>query len=161
MFVGNGFGLDLGSSGGTFLNMENQDYTVWPRLGVEMGGKIVLSTNSDKETYYHWTPGLSVGPQLKVAGCSLYPSIMGGVGIGNFGKYGILPRFDLLYGPGAYLSCGENGVSYSHKIMGVGDHYFQSLEMTVGAFHMKLERNKGFRTEKSLLFMVNITELIE
>jgi len=155
--VGNTVGLSFASSSGFFLNNEDTKWLIHPRVGVDFGGRLVLNTNSSTETYYEWLPMISIGPQFNIADCNLYFAGKYGVGIGNLGIYGILPRFDWgAHGAGIHLSCEKNiGISYSGTILNENQN-IESIDLIYKSFTIRGERSKGFLEERSLLFLVRL-----
>lgn len=114
MQIGNGIGVDLISSSGMFLTEEAQSIQV----GVDIGGRFDFNTNNSVDSFYHWLPGITVGPSYTLFGYKGFSGFKAGVEIGNYHIPSLIPSFNTYYGAGTYL--------YSQSSM-IGAQYTRSL----------------------------------
>ncbi len=154
MQVGNTFGLALSSNTGVFINDEDTDWIVYPRVGFDVGGRYILNTNSTIETYYQWLPLLNVGPHINIGKCKLFISIKGGGTVGNFGHYGILPSVNWAWGAGGYFYYDGAGVSYAKYVF--GGHLVEGVDAQYKQFILRAEQTDGLRREEAIMVLWSI-----
>lgn len=119
MQVGNNFGLHMSSNSGFIINGLDvkQNNTVAPMIGFEpMNGRIQANTSTLIPDYYEGNSGVSFGPQIDIKGFRTLPIIKGGLAYGTLGKYGLVPRVDLMRGYGIHTSYSRLKLSYTKVI---------------------------------------------
>lgn len=106
--MGSDIGVELTAiSGVTLVGLHGWE-KFSPHIGIEpMSGRIIWSTNSDRQSYYEWMPALSLGLQSAWGSCRALPLVRAGGGLGNFAQGNFKPRGSYTYGAGFYLNCAK------------------------------------------------------
>lgn len=163
--VGNHIGFHAhGNSGFYIFGLDSEDKnTVAPLIGFEvLNGEISFNSSTTIQDYYHGFLGASLGVQADIEGCRILPLIRGGGTMGTLGKNGMLPEFDLAYGPGMHVSCDPVYASYGLLRNFFSGKYVHSVDVIIEILKDKylglhMENVRGIKDEtSSYLFMKGI-----
>lgn len=148
--IGNGIGINLMANSGIILHglEENEGATIL--VGTDLGGKILMNSNSSIKSYYQWLPAMTLGPQFGFGKNRLAFLVKGGIAAGNYDKHGIMPDIYGSYGAGFYSKLGLVNLSADRILFGNNQVNRGSISLDFNKFELGLQAESWNNKSKGL-----------
>lgn len=125
--VGNGVELKLSANSGiTLYGLKDHKEDLFAHVGVDVGGRLLLNSNTAVKSYYEWMPALVLGPQWRVGTFTGMVASKWGIAIGNYDRPNLLPDLYPSYGLGVYLN--NKVLDFGADYARFGDNFLLSLD---------------------------------
>lgn len=108
--IGNNYGVNLSANTGIGVGgvPADKDNGIMPFVGLEaFNGQIQANVVRQVQDFYQGFMMPSAGVQVSLEKCRALGLVKAGGTAGTLGKNGILPSFNLAYGYGGFMNCGD------------------------------------------------------
>lgn len=145
--VGNGIGISINSVVGFTKSVE------FMTIGIEpTSGRFVINSNPEIQSYYEWTPMLTLGPKFTLCGIDLSFHGRYGFAVGDMGLVGFGLEADTAYGFAAYAHTRLIQIAAESTYIGAGT-LIKNIDVKTGYFIMRFEDVTSIRNEQSFMML--------